>query len=382
MDCRIILTLPPMNTAEALAENPVSSPMSNYFSKATTKIMIIYTGGTIGMIYDEKQQLLRPLEFSEIRNSIPEMYRLGYHFFVYPFTPPIDSSDMQPEIWIQMAEIIEQNYQYYDGFVILHGTDTMSFTASALSFMLENLGKPVVITGSQLPIGMIRTDARENIITAIEIAAAKYDNGQALIPEVCIYFDFMLFRGNRSKKYDAEKFEAFYSMNYPALAEAGVTIKYHDEFTLSQPKDAFKVHKKLDSRLTVLKIFPGITQSAVNGVLDAPDIRAVILESFGNGNATTASWFIHSIANAIARGLIVLNITQCDGGSVELGRYETSKYLLEAGVTSGYDMTFEAAVAKTMFLLGQPLSSDEIKYLLQTSLRGELTPVANNKNHL
>lgn len=356
--------------------------MSNHISKATTKIMIIYTGGTIGMIYDEKQQLLRPLEFSEIRDKIPEMYRLGYHFFVYPFTPPIDSSDMQPEIWVQMAEIIEQNYQYYDGFVILHGTDTMSYTASALSFMLENLGKPVVMTGSQLPIGMIRTDARENIITAIEIAAAKYDNGTPVIPEVCIYFDFMLFRGNRSKKYDAEKFEAFYSMNYPVLAEAGVTIKYHGEFTLPQPKGKFKVHKKLDAQLTVLKIFPGITPSAVNGVLNAPGIRAVILETFGNGNATTADWFIHCIKEAIERGLIVLNITQCDGGAVELGRYETSRYLLEAGVISGYDMTFEAAVTKMMFLLGQPLSTDDIKGLLQISLRGELTPMINGKNHL
>lgn len=329
------------------------------------------------MIYDERQQILRPLEFSEIRNNIPEMYRLGYHFFVYPFTPPIDSSDMQPGNWIQMAEIIEQNYQYYDGFVILHGTDTMSFTASALSFMLENLSKPVVITGSQLPIGMIRTDARENIITAIEIAAAKYDNGYSVIPEVCIYFDFMLFRGNRSKKYDAEKFEAFYSMNYPALAEAGVTIKYHHGFTLSQPKEEFTVHKEMDARLTVLKIFPGITPSAVESVLHASGIRAVILESFGNGNATTMPWFIQSIKNAIGRGLIVLNITQCDGGSVELGRYETSKYLKEAGVVSGYDMTFEAAVTKTMFLLGKYADAKEIKRLLQISLRGELTPVMN-----
>lgn len=371
-----------MKTAARLTGGQETNPMSNYSKTNTSKIMIIYTGGTVGMIYDDKLQVLRPLEFSEIRNHIPEMYRLGYHFFVYPFTPPIDSSDMQPEIWTEMAEIIEQNYQYYDGFVILHGTDTMAFTASALSFMLENLSKPVVITGSQLPIGRIRTDARENIITAIEIAAAKNEQGNAIIPEVCIYFDFMLFRGNRSKKYDAEKFEAFYSMNYPPLAEAGVTIKYHDEFTLPYPRDPFKVHKKLNPHLAVLKIFPGITRSAVEAILFAPGISAVILESFGNGNATTAPWFIHAVKEAVDRGIIVLNITQCDGGAVELGRYETSKYLKEAGVIGGYDMTFEASVTKMMFLLEQPLSKEEIVCQLQTSLRGELTRVTDNKNHL
>lgn len=355
--------------------------MSTASSSSAPKILIIYTGGTVGMIYDDKVDALRPLGFAEIKDNIPEMYRLGYHFFVYPFNPPIDSSDMHPDIWVDMVDIIEQNYHYYDGFVILHGSDTMSFTASALSFMLENLCKPVVITGSQLPIGMIRTDARENIITAIEIAAAKDEAGLPLIPEVCIYFDFMLFRGNRTKKYDAEKFEAFYSMNYPALGEAGVAIKYNQQFSLPLPSKPFSAHKNLNTHITVLKLFPGISDNTVNAILNTPGIDGVILESFGNGNATTAPWFIESIRQATARGIIILNITQCDGGAVELGRYETSKYLKEAGVISGFDMTFEAAITKMMYVMGQDITKEEMKKLLQTPIRGELTPIVNGNNH-
>lgn len=357
---------------QILIDNPYDL-MKTTLTRDITKILIIYTGGTVGMIYDERLGALRPLEFAEIKDNIPEIYRLGYHFFIYPFSPPMDSSDITPEIWIELAEIIEQNYQYYDGFVILHGTDTMSFTASALSFMLENLAKPVVLTGSQLPIGKIRTDARENIITAIEIAAARNTNGEAIVPEVCIYFDFMLFRGNRSKKYNAEKFEAFYSMNYPSLAEAGVAIKYKTQFILPQPGGELRVHKRLDPSIGVLKIYPGIGQRTVDAVLNAPGIRGVILESFGNGNATTASWFISSLARVIAKGVIVLNITQCDGGSVELGQYETSKYLKEAGVISGFDMTFEAAVTKMMYLFGEDAGHEAIRKQLQEPLRGELT---------
>ncbi|ULQ54957.1 type I asparaginase [Flavihumibacter rivuli] len=337
-----------------------------------TRILIIYTGGTVGMVMDNESGALKPIGFKEIRDNIPEIVKLGYDFSVHAFNPPMDSSNMHPDVWIELANIIEKNYNDYDGFVILHGSDTMAFTASALSFLLENLDKPVILTGSQLPIGEIRTDAKENIITALEIAAAR-KGGKAIVPEVCIYFDYQLFRGNRSKKYNAEKFEAFYSMNYPPLAEAGITIKYQRQFILKHPEGKLKVYKKLNSNIAVLKIFPGMTEPMVEAVLNTPDARAVILETFGSGNATTAPWFIDCLRRAIQRGLIIVNITQCDGGAVELGRYETSVQLKELGVLSGHDMTYEATLAKLMFLLGQSLSRKKIVELLETSLRGELT---------
>ncbi|MGV3766846.1 MAG: asparaginase [Chitinophagaceae bacterium] len=341
-------------------------------NRTTPRILIIYTGGTVGMVYDDVLGTLRPIGFKEIRDNIPEIIRLGYEFQVHAFNPPVDSSNMLPQSYIELAKIIEKNYNEYDGFVVLHGSDTMAFTASALSFMLENLGKPVVLTGSQLPIGEIRTDARENIITALEIAAARRGN-KSLVPEVCIFFDYQLFRGNRSKKYNAEKFEAFYSMNYPPLAEAGITIKYQRQFILKHPELPLKVHKKLNQDIAVLRLYPGITQTTVDAVFQTPNARAVIMETWGSGNASTQQWFIDSVKKAIKSGLIVVNITQCDGGAVELGRYETSKYLQDVGVISGYDLTFEAAVTKLMFLLGQNLSKSDIKRLMQTALRGEMT---------
>ena len=341
-------------------------------ARSSIKLLIIYTGGTVGMVYDNTTGALHPIGFKEIRDNIPEIAKLGYDFQVYPFNPPLDSSNMSPEVWIELSSIIEKNYDQYDGFVILHGSDTMAFTASALSFMLENLGKPVILTGSQLPIGEIRTDAKENIITALEIAAAR-KRGKALVPEVCIYFDYQLFRGNRAKKYNAEKFEAFYSMNYPSLAEAGIDIKYKEPYILRHPEKSLKVHKKLDSSIAVLKNFPGITEPVVNKKLKIKGLKAVIMETFGNGNASTAKWFIACLKKAIKSGIIILDITQCDGGSVELGRYETSSLLKEIGVISGYDMTFEAAVAKLMFVLGLKLSKHEMKRQLEISLRGELS---------
>ena len=336
------------------------------------KLFIIYTGGTIGMVFDDAAGTLVPMGFREIRHHIPEIARLGYQFDMHTFDPPIDSSNMSPDIWIELAGIIHDHYENYDGFIILHGSDTMAFTASALSFMLENLGKPVILTGSQLPIGEIRTDARENIITAMEIAAAK-KNGKALVPEVCIYFDYYLFRGNRSKKYNTEKFEAFNSLNYPPLAEAGISIQYNNSSILPAPQGTFRINPRLNTDIAVLKLFPGITAHVVDAVLETPRLKAVILESFGNGNAITASWFINSLHRAIQKGIIVADRTQCDGGSVELGRYETSAYLEEIGVVSAHDMTFEASVTKLMYLLGQGYPVETIKQLMETSLRGELT---------
>jgi L-asparaginase len=341
-------------------------------SRSPVKLLIIYTGGTVGMVYDNATGALHPIGFKAIRENIPEIARLGFEYQVHAFNPPLDSSNMSPDVWVELSSIIEKNYDIYDGFVILHGSDTMAFTASALSFMLENLGKPVVLTGSQLPIGEIRNDAKENIITALEIAAAR-ERGRALVPEVCIYFDFQLFRGNRSKKYNAEKFEAFYSMNYPPLAEAGIEIKYKKPFILKHPEKPLRVHRKLDPHIAVLKNFPGIRQEVVEAVLNIPGLKAVIMETFGSGNAPTVGWFIDCLKKAIAKGITILNITQCDGGAVELGRYETSALLKEIGVVSGHDMTFEAAVAKLMFLLGHKISRKELERQIETSLRGELT---------
>lgn len=323
------------------------------------------------MAFDNSGSLV-PMGFQEIKYHIPEIAKLGCEFDMHAFHPPIDSSNMNPNIWVELANIIAKHYNDYDGFVILHGSDTMAFTASALSFMLQNLDKPVILTGSQLPIGEIRTDAKENIITTMQIAAAK-KNGKAIVPEVCIYFDYFLFRGNRSKKYHTEKFEAFTAPNYPPLAEAGINIRYNEPGIKHSSNQPFYINTQLDTHITVLKMFPGITQYAVDAILNMPGLKVVIMETFGNGNTTTAPWFIESIKKKIQEGIIVVDRTQCDGGSVQLGRYETSTYLKEIGVTSGSDMTFEATVTKLMWLLGQDLPVAEAKRLVEVSLKGELT---------
>ncbi|WP_276089751.1 type I asparaginase [Pedobacter sp. JY14-1] len=337
-----------------------------------TSILIIYTGGTIGMINDPVKGDLVPFDFRQIRQNVPELGRLDYNLEVYSFDPILDSSNMTPDIWAQIAVLIRDSYGSYDGFVILHGSDTMAFTASALSFMLENLGKPVVLTGSQLPIGEIRTDAKENLITALEIAATKKPDGQPMVPEVCVYFDYQLLRGNRSIKYNSEKFEAFRSPNYPLLAEAGVTLSFFNNYILPQPKHELIVHLDYDPNIGVLKLYPGISELAVRAVTSST-VTAIVMETFGSGNTSTADWFINCLQEAIDAGKVIVDITQCQRGSVELGMYQTSRRLKEIGIVSGYDMTFEAATTKLMYLMGQQLNKSEVVRLMATELRGELT---------
>jgi L-asparaginase len=336
-----------------------------------TKIFVIYTGGTIGMIIDPKTGAFKPFTFEQIIENVPELHRMDYELTVHSFNPIIDSSDMTPKIWAELAQLIQDNYEDHDGFLILHGSDTMAFTASALSFMLEGLGKPVIFTGSQLPISEVRTDAKENFITALEIASAKLD-GKARVPEVCIYFENKLYRGNRTFKYNSAKFEAFRSPNYPVLVEAGVHIKYNDAVIGKLENSILKVHTNVNNNIGVLKLYPGISPQIIDAVLNS-DAEAIIMESFGTGNTTTAKWFLDKLERAIAKGKIILDISQCKVGSVELGRYATSSALKNMGVINGYDMTFEAAVTKLMYLLGRNYPKDRLLRRLGTSIRGELT---------
>ncbi|HZX58248.1 MAG TPA: asparaginase [Mucilaginibacter sp.] len=336
-----------------------------------SQILIIYTGGTIGMMSDPKTKVLRPINFEQIMENVPELERLNCKIMVHSFEHIIDSSNMNPDIWSEIAGLIKANYDTVDGFVILHGSDTMAFTASALSFMLENLSKPVIFTGSQLPISAIRTDAKENLMTAIEIAKAK-KHERSRVPEVCIYFDYKLFRGNRAFKYNSSKFEAFRSPNYPILAESGVHLKFSINDIRQPIEGPLKVHKKLASDVAVLKLYPGIGPKVVENIL-AADVRGIVMETFGAGNTTTDKWFTDLLKKAITDGKVILDISQCKVGTVELGRYETSKELKDMGIANGYDMTYEAAITKMMFLLGQYQDPLIIKELLETDLRGELT---------
>ena len=336
-------------------------------------VLIIYTGGTIGMVQKAGVGSLSPVKFDQILDEVPELSRLGYHLESIAFSPPIDSSDMSPRIWSKLARTIQSQYEKFDGFVILHGTDTMAYTASALSYMLQNLNKPVVMTGSQLPIGIFRTDGKENLITSIEIAAAKM-NGRAIVPEVCIYFDFKLTRGNRTSKRHADHFSAFSSTNYPLLAKAGVDIKYfHDEIYYSEGGESLKTQTKLNNNVVVVKLFPGMSQDVLECIIGIPGLKGIVLETFGSGNVPSSPWFIRLIRKAIRQKVTIINITQCDGGSVKMGHYESSSDLLRAGVSSGKDMTTEAAVTKLMFLLGQGLEDENIKLHLNKSVRGEIS---------
>ncbi|MDR3226177.1 MAG: type I asparaginase [Prevotellaceae bacterium] len=338
-----------------------------------TSVLVIYTGGTIGMKQSAKTGVLVPFDFSEIEREVPELKKFKYKLDTHSFKNPIDSSDVQPEFWANIATVIQNNYDLYGGFVILHGTDTMSYSASALSFMLENLNKPVIFTGSQLPIDSLRTDGKENILSAIEIAASQ-QNGKPIVPEVCIFFEDKLFRGNRTTKHSAENFNAFRSYNYPALAESGVEIKYNFP-KIAKPKSnkVLKIYTKMDTSVIGLKIFPGINCDFIDNILNINGLKAVVIETFGSGNTPTSEKFLMKFQSAINKGLIVLNISQCQVGSVEMERYETGILFKNTGVICGKDMTFEAAITKTGFLLANNKTINQIKDNLQKSLRGEIS---------
>lgn len=338
------------------------------------KLLIIYTGGTIGMIENPTTGALQPFDFDHLIDNVPKIKMLNYEIDNLQFNNPIDSSNVQPEHWNRIAHAIEANYPNYDGFVVLHGTDTMAYTASALSFMLENLHKPVIITGSQLPIGEVRTDGEENLITALQVAAARNAHGSAMVQEVAILFENNLWRGNRSTKISADNFDAFASHNYPALARIGLDIKFDEsKMHRMQEKRPLKVHYAMDTNVLVVELFPGISEGLLKHIFSAPKLKAVVLKTYGAGNAPSEEWFTSIIDDAVERGIVVVNVTQCVKRAVHEAIYDTGNWLVESGVVNGLDITSEAAITKLMYLFGLGLSADEVKEYMTYSLCGEVT---------
>lgn len=339
-----------------------------------SKVLLIYTGGTIGMNRNQATGALEPFDFEHLLNNVPELKQFDTQIDTYQFQPPIDSSDMSPARWTDLSHTIADHYDQYDGFVVLHGTDTMAYTASALSYMLENLTKPVVFTGSQLPIGQLRTDGKENLITSIEIAAAKNDEGKAMVPEVGIYFGGHLLRGNRTTKQSAEEFNAFESFNYPHLVDAGVNITYHSHRILTPNwGEPMKAHFRLDNNVIIFSLFPGIREDLIRHIIHTPNLKSIVMRTFGSGNAPQSPWLLQALKEGTRAGKVIVNISQCMQGQVEMSRYGCGYHLQEAGVISGRDSTVEAAVTKLMFLQSLYDDPEQVRHYMEQSIRGELT---------